>query len=281
MILQSRYRPVSLWMLLPAVCLLGCYAPFIAGMIRQWWNDDDMGHGFAVLPIIVWASWNQLRRARREQDFEPAPRSGLAILCLGAFLHFAATLGAGLFAGCLALVVSTAGAVIWLGGFAALRLLAFPFVLSLFLLPKLAIVYNQVTLPLQLLASRLAALLLTLTGAGVIRDGNILQVHGSVVAVEEACSGIRYLLPLGFLALTYGYLVNARIWIRVALAAAVIPLAVITNAVRVALAASDPALVGGLAHQLIGLAGFAACLSGLVTTHWLLNRVSRKLSHAG
>ena len=48
--------------------------------------------------------------------------------------------------------MSVAGAVLCLGGFGWLRALAFPFVLGLFMLPKLAIVYNQATVPLQLLA---------------------------------------------------------------------------------------------------------------------------------
>jgi len=130
-------------------------------------------------------------------------------LTAAACVHFMSAMGAGLFAGAVAFVMSAAGAVLWLGGFAFLQIWAFPFLLALFMLPKLAIVYNQVTLPLQLLASRLAEVTLLAGGASVIREGNILDVGGHRVAVAEACSGIRYLLSLGFVAvvlpcLTFG-----------------------------------------------------------------------------
>ncbi len=72
---------------------------------------------------------------------------------MGAGQQFAATLGAGLCAGSLAFLVSVAGAILYLGGVDWLRAWALPLLLGLFMLPKLALVYNQVTLPLQLLAS--------------------------------------------------------------------------------------------------------------------------------
>ena len=81
-------------------------------------------------------------------------------------MQFAGLLGVGLFAGSVAFLISVAGAVLCLGGFVWLRALAFPLVLAVFMLPKLAVVYNQVTLPLQLLASRLAAGILTVVGSG-------------------------------------------------------------------------------------------------------------------
>jgi hypothetical protein len=65
-------------------------------------------------------------------------------------------------------------------------IMALPLLLALFMLPKLALVYNQVTLPLQLLASRIAAGILTAAGIGVIREGNILDVAGHRVSVVEA-----------------------------------------------------------------------------------------------
>jgi exosortase len=189
---------------LAGVALIACYAPAFAGMAEQWSTDEDMGHAFAVPPVIAWVVWKE--RERRRGWEQPGSPWGLALLALGAGFHAAGAIGAGLFAESVGLLVSSAGIVVALGGFVLLRTLAFPFLLALFMLPKLAIVYNQFTLPLQLLASRIAAAGLTAVGIGVLREGNILQVQGVSVAVEEACNGIRYLLPLGFAALVYGYI---------------------------------------------------------------------------
>jgi exosortase len=229
-----------------------------------------MGHAFLVPVAILWIVWRERERLR---PLALSPSYwGFAILAAGAAFHCAGAIGAGLFVGSLGLLVSAAGGVVALGGLALLRALVFPFLLALFMLPKLAIVYNQATLPLQLLASRLAATGLTVAGVGVLRDGNILVVHGHAIAVEEACNGIRYLLPLAFLSLVYGYLAGARVWARATLLAASVPLAILANALRVALSASYPALATGTPHMLFGTILFVLCFSALVAFNWLLSR---------
>jgi exosortase len=141
---------------------------------------------------------------------------------------------------------------------------AFPFLLALFMLPKLAVVYNQVTLPLQLFASRMAGSILSVAGFSVIRDGVILDVSGHRIEVVEACDGIRYLLPLGFSSLVYGYMSGAKPWIQAVLLAATVPMAILANAVRVAAAGGVPALAEGSLHTLAGWGIFVVCLACLV-----------------
>jgi exosortase len=156
-----------------------------------------------------------------------------------------------------ALLISSVAVVILLGGFDLFRRWTFPFVLSLFMVPKLAIVYNQGTLPLQLMASRLAAWLLWVTGFGVSRQGNILEIHGRQIFVAEACNGLRYLLPLAFIAMLLGYLSGVKPWARWVLFLASVPVAVLANALRVALVGVAPALGVGALHEATGLLVFA------------------------
>jgi len=252
-----------------AVVLGVCYFPILQGMWNQWSNDEDMGHGFVVPIVILWIIWREQRRW-----IAPAPQPswwGVVLLAGAAGLHFVSTIGAGLFAGSVAFVLSAAGAVLCLGGFAFLRVWTFPFLLTLFMLPKLAVVYNQVTLPLQLLASRLAEVILLTGGLSVIREGNIMDVGGHRIEVAAACSGIRYLLSLGFVAVVFAYLSDAKPWMRVALLAAAIPVAIVANAVRVAASASVPALDSGTPHAFAGWLVFVLCLAMLVLVHRLLN----------
>ena len=113
-----------------------------------------MGHGFLVPVAIGWIVWRERPRWRNLRA-EPS-RAGFLILAAGAGMQLASALSAGLFAGSVGFVFSLAGAIVCLGGFAWLRVWAFPMLLTLFMLPKLAIVYNQGTLPLQLLATKMA-----------------------------------------------------------------------------------------------------------------------------
>jgi exosortase len=256
---------------LTVVALVACYAPTLRGVFEQWANDEDMSHGFLVPIVILWIVWRERARWR---DLETDPNWwGFAILTAAAGLQFAGLLGAGLFAGSVALLVSVAGAVLCLGGLAWLRVLAFPLVLAIFMLPKLAVVYNQATLPLQLLASRIAAGILTFGGIGVIREGNVLDVSGHRVAVVEACNGIRYLLPLGFMAVVFAYLSDSKPWMRLVLLGAAVPIAILANAVRVAAAGWLPSLEGGVPHAVCGLFIFMLCVATLMLVRQLFNKV--------
>ena len=267
--MRSRWAAVA-----AVVALLACHFPTLHGMAAQWWNDEDMGHGFLVPLVVAWVVWNERGRWRAV----PVRPSwwGIPLLLAAAALHFAAVLGVGLFAASVALWLSAAGAIVCLAGFGRLRAWAFPLLLSLFMLPKLAFVYNLVTLPLQLLASRMAAALLAAIGIGVIREGNILAVGAHRVAVAEACSGIRYLLPLGFMAVVLAYVIDPKPWMRVALLALAVPLAIAANALRVAASAAIPALDSGTPHAAMGAVIFLLCLAVLAAARQLIHAVGAR-----
>ena len=261
---------VSPWLTVPAlaIALIVCYAPVLGGMIDQWLHDEDMGHGLVVPFVILWVIW----RERARWMALPVKPSwwGFGLLAAAAVAHLLSVSGAGLFAGAAGFELSMAGAVLCLGGFAFLRIWTFPFLLGLFMLPKLAIVYNQVTLPLQLIASRLAELLLLAGGASVSREGTILNVAGHRIAVVEACSGMRYLLTLGFMAVLFAYLFDSRPWMRVALLASAVPVAIFANALRVSAVALLPALDAGAPHAISGWLVFVLCLAMIVFVHRVL-----------
>lgn len=263
---------------LATVALVVCYASTLGGMVRQWWTDEDMGYAFFVPVVIGWIVWRE-RGRWRSLPVKPS-LWGFAVLALAAGLQIASALGAGLFAGSLAFVLSLAGVVLCLLGFAWLRTWAFPLLLTLFMLPKLAIVYNQITLPLQLLATRLAGGILSAAGFMVSRDGNILNVAGHSVAVVEACDGIRYLLPLAFLGLVFAYASGAKSWIRLAMLAAAIPTAIVANALRVAFSGLSPALTEGTPHALLGTIIFLLCLGLLAAIYRLLALTSVRAGRA-
>ncbi|HUA83517.1 MAG TPA: exosortase/archaeosortase family protein [Bryobacteraceae bacterium] len=267
------------WLLI-ATCaaLLVCYRHVIAGMIDQWSNDEDMGHAFLVPVVIGFIIW----REREQWGRVPIQPSawGLVLLMLGVCLQVIGAIGAGLFAGSAALLCSVAGIVMCLGGVPLLKCWRFPLLLTLFMLPKLAILYNQLTLPLQLLASRMAAGMLMVSGAAVLRAGNILDVNGHQIAIAEACNGIRYLLPLGFTSLVFAYLADARPWMRIALLLWAIPVAIIANAVRVAVSAYSPNLAEGRPHMLLGAAIFIACVATFPSVRALWDKLAGSVAHA-
>src|SRR5574340_1184430 len=135
--------------------LVACYAPVLRLLVRQWDNDPDMGHGFFVPLIagfIVWQKREQLRA------LEPQPNWwGLVVVVYGGLQLYIATLGVELFLARTAFVISLIGIVLLLDGTACLMALAFPLFLLFFMVPLPALLYTQITFPLQLLASRVAS----------------------------------------------------------------------------------------------------------------------------
>ena len=214
-----------------AVPLLVCYALVLQRLILQWWNDPDMGHGFFVPLVAGYIVWQ-----RRQELLATEARPtwwGLLLVVWGGLQLLIGTLGVELFTARTALVVTLIGVVWTVGGMPVLRKLAFPLFLLFFMVPIPAVVYNSLTFPLQILATRIAAAGLLTIGIPVLREGNILDLPSQQLSVVEACSGIRSLLSLTFLSLVYGYFFEKRSWLRVVLFLATIPVALAANAGRV------------------------------------------------
>jgi exosortase len=255
--------------------LIACYGPLLAGLARQWATDPDMSHGFFVLPVVAFVVWR--RRGELAAIVPVTNWWGLGIAVWGAAQMLLGTLAAQVFVARTAFLVSLTGAVLFVGGARALKALAFPLLLLLFLFPIPAIVYARVTLPLQIFASATAETVLNWIGIPVLRDGNILELPHERLSVVEACSGIRSLLSLSFLSLVYAYFFDKRVATRWVLLAATAPIAIAANAARVTLmgilSEHRAGLAGGAFHLFEGWVLFVVALGLLIAIHQFLRRV--------
>jgi len=258
------------------ILLIGCFAPVLGRLVRQWDHDPDMGHGFFVPLIAGFIVWQ-----RREElaKLQPKPNMwGLVLVVFGAFQLLAGTLGAELFTSRLSFVFTLIGVVWYLGGTEILKKLAFPLLLLFFMIPIPAIIYSSLTLKLQILASKLADDALTLLSIPVYREGNILVLPHQTLSVVEACSGIRSLLSLTFLSLVYGYFFESKIWMRVVLFFSTIPIAIVANGSRVTITGIitqiDPKLAEGFFHEAEGWVIFMVALGILLVFHQLATRTT-------
>ena len=178
------------------------YADVIPALVRQWAADPDYSHGFFVVPLAVFFAWKR-RVALAALPLRPHV-AGLAVLLVSLGLFIAGRYGSELFLTRVSMVGVLAGLILFLVGPAHLRRLVLPIAFLLFMIPLPAIVFNYVAFPLQLLASRLGALVISATGVPVLREGNVLLLPGRSLEVAEACSGIRSLLSLLMLAIVLG-----------------------------------------------------------------------------
>lgn len=207
------------------------YGPTLVHLVGQWWHDPNFSHGFVVPAFSLLVLWKDRARVSK---LLPAPSSwGLLVVSLALCLLLAGMLGAELFLSRISLLVLLAGLIVFFWGWPFFRAALFPWALLFLMVPIPAIIFNQITFPLQLLASKLAASALPLLGVPVLRQGNIINLPALPLEVAEACSGIRSLLSLTTLSIVYGYLMESRLSVRILLALASIPIAVVANSLRI------------------------------------------------
>jgi exosortase len=173
------------------------------------------------------------------------------------------------------LLILLAGLVLCFGGWQLLKELRFALLVLLLAIPLPAIIYNQITFPLQILASKLASGLLPLFGVPVLREGNVIELPLMKLEVAEACSGIRSLMSLFTLSVFYGYFMEKSIWRRTLLVLASIPIAIAANAVRIlgtglCVQYWDPDKALGFFHEFSGWVIFVVSLACLYLVQRLM-----------
>ena len=248
----------------------------------QWATDENMGHGFFVPVVAGFIAW------QRRGELLAAPRKpngwGLFLVIFAAAEALAGTLGAELFTARLAFVIALVGVILYLGGTRWIRILAFPLLLLPFMIPIPAIIYSLLTLKLQMLASQLGEMMISAMGIPVLREGNTLKLPSQTLDIAEACSGIRSLMSLGFLSLVYAYFADKRVWMRWALLAATIPIAIGANGVRVGvtglLSEVNTKLAQGAYHETEGYIVFLVAMVALLATHRVISFAAKKWGRA-
>ena len=281
---SGRTRVIWSAVLLGLVVLL--YAGVLKALVGQWWSDPDYGHGFLVPLFSGYVVWRE-REQWRKTESKPA-NFGLLVMVGAVVLLLAGSLGAELFTSRVSLLALLAGMILFLAGWKMLRTVSFPLAFLLLMIPIPVIIYNQITFPLQLLASRFATFWLEVVQVPVLREGNVLILPNYSLEVVEACSGIRSLMTLITLAIAYGYLLEPRRWVRYALVILMIPIAIVSNAIRimgtgVLTYRFGPKAAEGFFHEFSGWVIFLAALILMFASHAILKRFGRsreQRSHA-
>ena len=260
-----------------AVLVAIIYHRIFAKLVYDWYTIPDFSHGFLVpffSAFLVWDKRTILRNARIQPNW-----SGIAIILVAIVTLFGGVYGAELFLSRISFLMLLAGLVLTFYGWEMLRQLRFALLVLLLAIPVPAIIFNQITFPLQLLASQLASYILPIFGVPVLREGNVIELPSMRLEVAEACSGIRSLMSLFTMAVFYGYFIERTRPRRLLLALASIPIAVAANAVRIVgtglcVQYWDPDKALGFFHEFSGWVVFVVSLGCLYLVHLAMNLVS-------
>ncbi|MFZ0638473.1 MAG: exosortase A [Candidatus Acidiferrales bacterium] len=268
--------PWIIWIGVLAALLLVLYGPILKALALDWWRDPNYGHGFLVPVFSGFVLWRERQRLAKI-PIKPA-NFGFLVMLGAVGLLLIGSLGAELFSTRFSFLVMVGGIVLFLAGWQMLRAVLFPLGFLVLAIPIPVLILNQITFPLQLFASRFATFWLQLANVPVFREGNILQLPNYNLEVVDACSGIRSLMTLITLAIAYGYLVEGRRWVRWFLVLLMVPIAIVSNSIRIFGAGVltyhfGPRMAEGFFHEFSGWVIFVAALLLMFACHWLLSKI--------
>jgi exosortase len=255
------------------ILVMAVYCRVLAKLVTDWAEIPDFSHGFLVPIFAAYLVWTK-RKTLLKTKVAPT-WTGVAIVALGLMVLLLGVYGAELFLSRISLVILLAGLVLSFGGWQLLKELRFPLLVLLLAIPIPAIIFNKITFPLQILATKLSSALLQLFDVPVLREGNIIQLSVMKLEVAEACSGIRSLVSLFTLAIFYGYFLEKSPLRRTVLAVASIPIAIAANAVRIfgtglCVQYWDPDKAMGFFHEFQGWVMFLVSLGCLFIVHRII-----------
>ncbi len=273
---QQGRRQGGYWLAVAGLAALAIPTFFTLG--RETWSAEGGVQGPIVLATGVWMLARQrdsLQALRREGNFLLGTLFlllALGIYTVGRVFDFISIETFGLVG------VFVASAYLYFGA-RALRSAWFPTLWLFFLVPPPGWLVDRVTAPLKEFVSYAATGFLSWLDYPILRQGVTLFVGPYQLLVEDACSGLRSLSSLVVVTLLYIYIKNKPSW-RYALfiAALVIPVAVLTNVLRIVILVLITYHLGDEAaqsflHVSTGMVMFVVALLCIFAIDWVVEHL--------
>ncbi|MDQ2856227.1 MAG: exosortase [Acidobacteriota bacterium] len=299
---MSVIAPKYLWRVLAvSAALVFAYATVLRKLGIDWWTDENYSHGLLIPFVIGFILWSTRERFKQTPASPSGWWGGAAVLC-ALFALWVGTAGAELYTQRMSLVLMVAGVVVYFWGFRILQLTLVPLALFVLAIPIPLIIFNKIAFPLQIFASRCAVWSMRLFDISVLRAGNVIELlpRGSLetkkLEVVEACSGIRSLMTLVTLSVVFAYMTHPRdsgpgprapwwksygFWRSAILVIAAVPIAILTNALRVSGTGVlahyyGTGVADGFFHSFSGWVIYISAALLMFAVGWVLDRFQPK-----
>jgi exosortase len=221
-VIPAAYVVVIAWLTLPTM----------TETVKLWLSDDNYAHGLLIWPLAVLLIWAD--RVKLARQIRRPSKIGLCILLCGLFILAFGQLFQVRYVGYWSLQLVLAGSVLTLYGAAMWRIVRFPILFLLFAGGIPQTLLSIVTLWIRGVSTAGSAMLMQAFGFAVLRHGNLLDVPGLTLEVADVCSGYKKLLALLAFGALYGHVYALKPAQRLLMLALAIPVALLTNVLRIA-----------------------------------------------
>lgn len=242
------------------------YLPVFHGLIEAWNIKPEASHGYLIMPISLFLVWKSRERlAVCKPDGE---RLGLFLILLGLGLYFVGFIAKISTLSNISLILNMLGVLLSILGRKITRVLIFPVLFLVFMIPVPDSIYVSLTAPLKLFVSALSANILQGLGVVVIREGNIFTFANTSLEVVEACSGLRSLISYLVLSTLLAYFLPPNTSVKkIILIALTVPAALLVNIMRIVITGVlsntwGKSMAEGFFHETAGVVLFfvGACM---------------------
>jgi exosortase D (VPLPA-CTERM-specific) len=270
-------KPVS-WikLFIYALLLLSIYYSSLTWLVLKDWTRDAYSYAYLIPFVVLYIIWDK----RKDLASLPSAPSwkGLIPITFGLMLFWLGELGGEYLTLYLSLWFLLVGLCLLHLGWQKLKTIAFAFFFILTMFPFPNFIYTKLTLKLRLISSQLGVAMINLYGMPVHQEGNIIDLGFTQLQVVEACSGLHSLISLVVLGLFVVYFFKAQFWKRAILLISTVPLAILTNSLRITVTAIlyevfDARVAEGFFHGFSGWLIFMFCIPILLVEMWLLDKV--------
>jgi hypothetical protein len=155
--IPPKDHPDTTKVMLLVAAFVFLYASVLTKLGLDWWSDENYSHGLLVpfvIGLIVWRERDWLKQAAGDGAY----RLGGTVCIAALLLLLTGVLGAELFTTRISMVLMLAGIAVYLFGTRIVRLLLLPLALLVLAIPIPQILFNKISFPLQIWASRMAGL---------------------------------------------------------------------------------------------------------------------------
>jgi exosortase len=225
-----------------------------------------------IFAYLVWYHRDDVAKAKKKGS-----NQGLIWVAIGCLIFAAGARTLQGRVGMAAGPVLLYGIVLYLWGKEVARILLFPIVFLVFMIPVAAI--EQATFRLQFLVTGLAQMVCSLVGIPLYAEGTTLrpldQSYGGF-NVAEGCSGIRSLMAMVMVTAIYVHLTQNKLWKQAVILFLSTGFAIIGNAGRIisifiVAKLFGPAFAGGPYHEYSGYVSFPIALCAMLLVSRLLD----------
>jgi len=262
--------------------LIGVYYSCLAVMISQW-GKEDYSYCYLMPLVILYLIWEKKNKLVNLASV--SSWWGMLPFGAGIILFWFGELGGEYLTLYISFWLVIVG-LCWLHlGWKKLKSIGFALFLILTMFPLPNFLYIKISVKLKLLSSQLGVAIMHLCGMSAHREGNIIDLGFTQLQVVDACSGLRYLIPLIVLGIILAYFFKAALWKRAILVVSMAPLSIITNGLRIALTGilyevRGPGVVEGFFHGFSGWFIFMVSIGILLIEMWILNKIGRRHTRA-